>query len=438
MTALAHQAASGAAATGPVTPAAEAVWPNTTIAELTPLADYLGTVLRGLRPLPSLEIDLTQAYGNVLAEDITTSGPVPAFDHATIDGYAARSEDLLGCDRNRPARLNVIGDLSAASWRPVRLTPGTCFAVASGAALPAMADLVIPAGYTDQGIANVEIFLAPKKGYGIRRAGDEVSAGTVVATAGTYVTPAIVAILAATGLGTVAVRPSPRVVVVSTGDELVDIGRTSQPGQVVDINSHALTAAAAEAGAHGYRIGICDDDPEGLRALLDDQTLRADLIVTTGGTGTGPGDVVRRVLGRGPVTFTEVSVYPGSALGFGTIGGSEVPIVCLPGDTGSALIGFEVLARPVIQVLAGAEPVFRPSVRAHLLETIYSPTGLREFRPAYVSERRGGGYTVTPLNGGPYTLSGLAEANGLLVLGEKVMTATAGSTVDVLLLDRRR
>ncbi len=414
------------------------VWPSTVISDLTPLADYLGTVLRGLRPLPSLEIDLTQAYGNVLAEDVIAPSPLPAFDHAAIDGYAARSEDLLGCDRNRPARLNVIGDLSAASWRPVRLTPGTCFAIAAGAPLPALADVVIPVNFTDQGVASVEIFFAPKKGYGVRRAGDEVPLGAVLATAGTHVTPAIVAILAATGIGSVVVRPSPRVVVVATGDELVDIGRPSQPGQVVDVNSHALTAAAAEAGAHGFRIGICDDDPEGLRVLLDDQTLRADLIVTTGGTGTGPGDMVRRILARGPVNFTEVSVYPGSALGYGTIGGAEVPIVCLPGDPGAALIGFEVLARPVIQVLAGADPVFRPSVRAHLLETIYSPTGLREFRPAVVNERRGGGYTVTPLNGGPYTLSGMAEANGLIVLGEKVMTSTAGSTVDVLLLDRRR
>ena len=113
-------------------------------------------------------------------------------------------------------------------------------------------------------------------------------------------------------------------------------------------------------------------------------------------------------------------------------------MVCLPGDPGAALIGFEVLARPVIQLLAGAEPVFRPSVRAHLLETITSPAGLREFRPAHVAERRGGGYTVQPLRGGPFTLSGLAEANGLLVLGERVTTAAAGSTVDVLLLDRRR
>ncbi|HKE65080.1 MAG TPA: gephyrin-like molybdotransferase Glp [Micromonosporaceae bacterium] len=422
----------------PPSPATEVVWPSTSIAELTPLADYLGTVLRGLRPLPSLEIDLTQAYGNVLAEDVRAPSALPAFDHACVDGYAARSDDLAGCDRNKPAHLNVIGDLSASSWRPVRLTPGTCFAVAAGAALPAMADVVIPASYTDQGLAAVEIFLAPKRGYGIRRAGDELAAGALLASAGTIVTPSLVAVLAATGVGHVVVRPSPRVAVVATGHELVDTGRASQPGQVVDVNSHALTAAAAEAGAHGYRLGICDDDPDGLRALLDDQTLRADLIVTTGGSGTGPGDMVRRVLARGPVTFTDVSIYPSSSLGFGVIGGAEVPIVCLPGDPGAALIGFEVLARPVIQVLAGAEPVFRPSVRAHLLDTVYSPTGLREFRPGKVSERRGGGYTVSPLNGGPYTLSGMAEANGLLVLGEKVMTASAGSMVDVLLLDRRR
>jgi molybdopterin molybdotransferase len=153
--------------------------------------------------------------------------------------------------------------------------------------------------------------------------------------------------------------------------------------------------------------------------------------------------MLRRVLsrrdpGRGAVEFTDVALCPGSTLGFGTVGGEEVPVVCLPGEPGAALIGFEVLARPVIQVLAGAEPVFRTSVKAHLLETVSSPGGLREFRPAHVAERRGGGYTVQPLAGGPYTLSGLAEANGLLVLGEKVTTAAAGSTVDVLLLDRRR
>jgi molybdopterin molybdotransferase len=249
----------------------------------------------------------------------------------------------------------------------------------------------------------------------------------------------MVAVLAAVGIGHVVVRPSPRVVLLATGDELVEVGRTSQPGQLVDANSHALTAAAVEAGALAYRIGICDDDPEGLRGLLEDQTRRADLVVTTGGTGTGPGDMVRRILSRRDVSFTEVALYPCGSLGFGTIGGAQgVPVVCLPGDPGAALVGFEVLARPIIQVLAGADPIFRPSVRAHLLETVTSPAGLREFRPAQVAERRGGGYTVAPLSGGSRTLSGLAKANGLMVLGERVVTAAAGSTVDVLLLDRRK
>ncbi|SCF44122.1 molybdopterin molybdochelatase [Micromonospora purpureochromogenes] len=419
--------------------------------ELTPLADYLGSVLRRLRALPPLDLDLTQAYGNVLAEDVVAPHSFPAFDQAAVDGYAARWEDLVGYgpapsggSGGRTVRLNVVGDLGAASWRPVRLTPGSCFSVAAGAPLPVAADVVVPVEWTDQGMAAVEIFRTPKRGYGVRRAGEELPAGTLLARAGTYVSPALVAVLAATGIGHVVVRPSPRVVIVATGDELVDVGRGSQPGQVVDANSHALTAAAAEVGALAYRVGICDDDPEGLRGLLEDQTLRADLIITTGGTGTGPGDMVRRILSRreggraGPVTFTEVALYPGTALGFGTVGAEEVPVVCLPGEPGSALIGFEVLARPAINLLAGAEPVFRPSVRAHLLETITSPGGLREFRPAHVAERRGGGYTVQPLPGGPYTLSGLAEANGLMVLGERVTTAAAGSTVDVLLLDRRR
>src|SRR5690606_31006218 len=176
------------------------------------------------------------------------------------------------------------------------LTPGTCFSVAAGAPLPIGADLVVPADWTDQGMAAVEIHRVPKRGYGVRRAGEEIPAGTVLARAGSVVTPALLAVFAATGVAHVIVRPSPRVVASATGDELVDAGRVSQPGQVVDVTSHALSAAATEAGGYAYRVGICDDDPEGLRGLLEDQTSRADLIVTTGGTGTGPGDMVRRVL----------------------------------------------------------------------------------------------------------------------------------------------
>lgn len=411
--------------------------------ELTPLADFLAGVLKKLRPLPTVDMDLTLSYGNVLAEEVRAPTALPAFDHASIDGYAVRSEDIMGAAPHRPARLNVVGDLGASSWRPVRIAPGTCFSVAAGAPLPAAADTVVPPEWTDQGMASVEIREQTRRGYGLRRTGEEIKAGTAVGARGAYVTPALVAVLASTGVGHVVVRPTPRIAVVATGDELVDAGRASQPGQIVDANSHALAAAAVEAGAHAYRIGSCDDDPEALRTILDSQLGQSDLIVTTGGTNNGPGDMVRRILGRdGSVRFTTLSLYPCGLVGYGLVSTGRnsdvVPVVCLPGDPGAALIGFEVLVRPIIQKLAGADPVFRPSVRAHLLETVTSPLGLREFRPCHVSERRGGGYTAQPLSGGPYTLSGMAVANGLIVLGERVGNAAAGSTVDVLMLDRRR
>ncbi|HEX6870633.1 MAG TPA: gephyrin-like molybdotransferase Glp, partial [Micromonosporaceae bacterium] len=324
-------------------------------------------------------------------------------------------------------------------------------AVAAGAPLPPGADVVVPPAWTDQDTAAVEIRWRPRRGHGVRRAGDEIKAGASLTAPGTPLTPAMIAVLAATGVTRVAVRPQPRVALIATGDELVEPGVASQPGHLVDVNSHALAAAAVEAGASPYRAGICADNQDALRTLVAEQAGKADLIVTSGGSGTGPGDLVRRALGAdGGVRFTEVSLFPCSVVGFGLLPGcppaeprtgggrtARVPVLCLPGDPGSALIGFEVLGRPMIQKLAGAEP-FRRSARAHLLDTLLSPLGRREFRPAQVAERRGGGYTARPLSGGPYTLSGMALANGLIVLGERVGRAPAGSTVDVLLLDRRR
>ncbi|WP_415647002.1 gephyrin-like molybdotransferase Glp [Stackebrandtia soli] len=403
------------------------------------LAEFLSASLARVRPLPPIDLDLTQACGCILAANVTAPGPLPAFDHATVDGYAVRFEDVVAATPQRPVALKVLGDVSAASWRPVRLVADTCFAVAAGAALPVGTDAVVPLGWTDGGMAAVQVAQAPKRGHGLRRAGSELETGAILAHNGQHVTPQLVALMAAAGVGDIVVRPTPRVVVIATGDELMDTGRVSQPGQLVDVNSHALTAAASEAGAHAYRVGICDDEPEALRTVLDDQILRADLVITTGGTGTGPGDMVRRTFGRDKtVQFSPVAVYPPSTMGFGTVGPEEVPIACLPGDPGAAMIAYEVLARPIILRLAGAEPVFRPSVKANLMETVTSPSNFREFRPVHVAERRGGGYTVAPLPGGPYTLSGLAEATGLMVLGEKVTTAPAGATVDVLLFDRHR
>jgi molybdopterin molybdotransferase len=399
------------------------------------LAEYLTGVLSAITPLRPLDLALHDAHGGVLAAGVTSAAPLPPFDTAAVDGYAVRADDVAGATPEAPIRLSVVGDVSAASWRPSRVSPGACFSVAAGAPLPAGADAVVPVGWTDAGMVAIEVSHVPNRGAFVRRAGEDLGAGDVIAPAGAYVGSALVGLLAACGVDHVVVRPRPRVVVVSTGDELVDTGRIGTPGQVVDANSHALAAAANEAGAQAYRVGITPDDPDALRGLLDDQLIRADLVVTTGGTGTGPGDMVRRTLGREGVHFTDLSVYPTDVLGFGRVGVDATPVVCLPGDPASAIIGFEVLARPVIQRLAGSEPVYRPSVKANLVDAVRSPHGLREFRPALVAERRGGGYTVEALAPG---IAGLADANGLVVLGERVVAAPAGTTVDVLLFDRRR
>jgi molybdopterin molybdotransferase len=402
------------------------------------VADYLTGVLASISPLRPLLMGILDARGGVLAEDVVTGYPLPPCDTAAIDGYALRATDLVGATQERPVKLAVLGELRAASWQPSGVAPGTCYAVAAGSALPTGADAVVPADWTDQGLANVAVYRAPNRESYVRRAGSEMAAGAPVASAGALVTPGLVGLLAAAGIDHVVMRPRPRVAVFSTGDELVEIGGSTGPGHVVDANSYALAAAAAEAGAQTLRVGIIADDAEPLRDRLEDHAMRADLLVISGGTGDGTDDTVRRLGWDGAVDFVELPLYPSTVLGYGRLGGDHTPVICLPGEPGAALIGFEVLARPVLQRLAGVEPVFRPSVKANLMAPVCSPHGLREFRPAHVAERRGGGYNVQPLPGGPQLLAGLAEANALLVLGEKVTNAPSGTTVDVLLFDRSR
>jgi molybdopterin molybdotransferase len=395
------------------------------------LAEYLTRVLPQVSPLRPMELDLPAASGGVLADDVRTEGPLPAYDHAAVDGYALRAADL-GVD----VRLSVVGEATASSWRPSGIAGGSCLAVAAGARLPAGADTIVPLGWTDRGRVTVTVHRVPAPGANVRVAGEQYRPGSVVARAGTRLSPPLVGLIASCGLDQVPVRPQPRVAVVATGDELVSTGRNGGAGTVVDADSYALAAAAREAGAHPHRVGVIADDAEAVRAVLEDHATRTDMIVTTGGTGGGPGDALRGCLAYQGVEFAHISVHPTPVLGFGVVGG--VPVVCLPGDPGAALVGFEVLARPVLRRLAGADPVFRPSVRASLAERVDSPMGLREFRPAKVSERRGGGYTVAALPDGAALLGSLVAANALLVLGEKVGNAPIGSTVDVLMFDRQR
>jgi molybdopterin molybdotransferase len=396
--------------------------------------EHLAEVLRVVKPLAPLEMGLLDAHGCVLDEDVVAPAPLPGFDNSSMDGYAVRTADLATV----PVVLPVVGDVAAGPASPLRVQPGLCVRIMTGASMPAGADAVVPVEWTDGGVANVRIDRRPDVGAFVRRAGEDVAAGELVLARGATLGAAQVGLAAAVGRSRLVVRPRPRVVVVSTGSELVEPGGALGPGQIADSNSVALTAAAVEAGALGYRVGIVPDDPRQLLGTLEDQLVRADVLVTSGGVSVGAYDVVKEVLSRlGTVSFDKVAMSPGMPQGFGTIGPDSTPVFGLPGNPVSAMVSFEVFVRPALRRMIGAEPLERPRVRARTEEDLTSPPGRRSYLRMKV-ERRFGGYVAFPVSGpGSHLLAGMARANALAVLDEDTEHVPAGGEISVMLLERR-
>lgn len=396
--------------------------------------EHLAEVLSVVQPLAPLELSLLDAHGCILAEDVVAKGPVPSFDNASMDGYAVRVADLATV----PVTLPVTGDVAAGPASPLRVQPGLCVRIMTGAVLPAGADAVVPVEWTDGGVAQVRIDRRPDAGAYVRRAGEDVVAGEVVLTDGSHLGSAQVGLAAAVGRSRLLVRPRPRVVVVSTGSELVEPGAPLAAGQIPDSNSIALTAAAVEAGAIAYRVGIVPDDPRRLLATLEDQLVRADVLITSGGVSVGAYDVVKEVLSRiGTVGFHKVAMQPGMPQGFGTIGPESTPVFGLPGNPVSALVSFEAFVRPALRRMLGAQVIERPRVSARTTAELRSPIGKRSFLRVWV-EVRDGARVVSPVSGpGSHLIAGMARANALAVVPEDVERVADGSPVEVMLLERR-
>jgi molybdopterin molybdotransferase len=396
--------------------------------------EHLAEVLSIVRPLQPLEVGLLDAHGCILAEDIVATAPLPGFDNSSMDGYAVRAADL----DTIPAVLPVMGDVAAGIASALRVQPGLCVRIMTGAFLPPGADAVVPVEWTDGGVSQVRIDRRPDVGAHIRRIGEDVAAGEVVLTAGTLMGSAQIGLAAALGRSRLFVRPRPRVVVVSTGSELVEPGQPLLPGQIPDSNSLALTTACIEAGALAYRVGIVPDDPRLLLDALEDQLVRADLLVTSGGVSVGAYDVVKEVLSKlGTVGFHKVAMQPGMPQGFGVIGPDRTPVFGLPGNPVSALVSFEAFVRPALRRMLGAEPVNRPMVSAVTSSDLVSPLNKRSFLRVWL-EVKDGRYVVGPVSGvGSHLIAGMARANALAIVPEGVDHVAAGSPVQVMMLERR-
>jgi molybdopterin molybdotransferase len=399
---------------------------------------HLADILAAVSPLGGLDLTLADAHGCVLVEDVHSSFPLPPFDNSAMDGYAVRAEDTRTASDVNPVVLPVVGDVAAGSTSPYTVQPGLCVRIMTGAPLPPGADAIVPLEDTDGGIAQVAIRRATHTGACVRRAGEDAAVGTEVLAAGTHLGATQLGLLAAVGRDRVTVRPRPRVVVLSTGSELVEPGQPLTRGQIPDANSALLTAAALEAGAIAYRVGIVPDEPSVLSDTLEDQLIRADVIVTSGGVSVGAYDVVKEVLNRvGTVRFDRVAMQPGMPQGFGTIGPDKTPFFGLPGNPVSAYVSFEVFVRPALRRMLGVEPIARPIVRARVTESLRSPAGRRSYLRAWLSVEQGA-YTVRPIGGpGSHLIASLAASNALIVVPDDATEVEAGAAVSVLMLERR-
>jgi molybdopterin molybdotransferase len=402
--------------------------------------DHLKEALDAVEPLAAFDMLLLEAHDTLLAKDVVATRDLPRFDNSAMDGYAVRAADIAGASYERPITLPVVGDIAAGSRLTMSIRPGYTARIMTGAPLPAGSDAVVPQEWTDHGIASVQIRQAPKVGQHVRCRGEDVESGTTVLHAGIRLTARQIGLLAALGHDRVLARPRPRVVVLSTGSELVEPGAAVGPAQITDSNSFLLTGAAREAGAVAYRVGLVPDDPRVLMDAIEDQLIRADLIVTSGGVSVGAYDVVKEVLAKlGTVRFTKVAMQPGMPQGFGVIGPDETPIFTLPGNPVSCYVSFEVFVRPVIRKLAGQDPVGLPIVTATCTEKFSSPEGKRQYARARLTQADDGSYQAQPLGGGTgsHRIGDLSDATGLIVVPEPAKTVPAGSTVDVMVLERR-
>lgn len=423
--------------------------------------EHLADILATVRPLDATDLRLLDTLGCVLVEDVVVAVSLPPFDNSSMDGYAVRTADLVGATDEFPAVLTVVGEVAAGSGVLPQVGPGEAARIMTGAPLPPGAEAVVPVEWTDGGAGGgavtsmrpaseapdgasgeVRVYRPAEPRAHVRAAGSDVHAGDLALEAGTVIGAPQIALLAAIGRGTVKVRPRPRVVVISTGSELVQPGEDLGDGQIFDSNSFALTAAVREAGAIAYRVGAVSDDADSLRATVEDQLVRADLVITTGGVSVGAYDVVKEALssvgdedepGSG-IDFRKLAMQPGKPQGFGSIGPEHTPLLALPGNPVSSYVSFELFVRPAIRALMGREDVNRPTVRARLEsdKPLSSPAGRRQFMRGVYDARSA---SVRPVGGaGSHLIAALAHADSLIVVPEETTSVEPGTELDVVLL----
>lgn len=399
---------------------------------LLPVEDVRERVLAKIEPLPPLELPLTDASGCVVAADVLSEVDLPEFASSAMDGYAVRAADLRDAAPDDPIELKVVGRALIGQRPEATVGIGEAVQIATGAPIPAGADAIIPIEDIEGGGDRVRTFGPVAEGRHVRPRGEDVKQGDVLVPKGKRLGAPELGLLANAGVPHPLVHPRPRVIVLSTGDELIPPTESPTFGQVRDSNAYTLFGALREVGAIPVLAGIVKDDPESLKDTVFSYEIQADAFVSSGGVSVGDRDVVKAAFfGRGDVEFYRVAMQPGMPQGFGLVEGK--PFFGLPGNPVSVFVSFEMFVRPAILKMMGRVHLVRPEVAATLSEDVAGPKGKTQF--ARVEVVRGpDGWTATPTGGrGSNLISTVARANGLAVIPVGTDVVPAGSRVKVLL-----
>lgn len=399
--------------------------------------EALERMMAGVSRIGTESVAINELAGRVLAEAVTSPLDLPPWDNSAMDGFAVRAADIEHASKAAPARLRLTESVPAGAFATKSLSAGEAIKIMTGAAVPAGADSVVRLEHTEEAGGDVVVYSGTDAHRNIRPRGEDVRKDEVVLDTGRLLRAGEIGLLASIGRASVRVALQPRVAVLSTGDELIDIDgfdRVLAGERIVNSNSYALGAAIASVGGTTLQLGIARDDRESLRACIR-RGLEADVLVTSAGASVGEHDLVKDVLEElgAHTDFWRVRMRPGSPFSFSVVNG--VPVFGLPGNPVSAIVTFEVLVKPVLRFMQGHTRVAPAMMTATLAHGIESKAGLTQFLRVLLEEKDG--RLIARLTGpqGSGMLSSIARADGLMVVPEDVDALAEGDLVKIIRLD---
>jgi molybdopterin molybdotransferase len=397
--------------------------------------EALERILGVFHPLEPEPVPILEALGRVLAEDVYADADIPPYANSSMDGYAVLAADTAGASRQSPSRLHVVADLAAGYVAEVAVTPGTAMRIMTGAPIPPGADAVVRVEDTAAQGEWVQILTQVPVGQYIRPAGEDVRQGELVLQRGTTVRPQEVGMLAALGHEEVQVFRRPRVAILATGDEVVEIGAPLAPGKIRDANSYSNAAQVVKHGGLPIMLGIARDRVEELTERIRAGLAQGvDLFLTSGGVSVGDFDLVKDVLAaQGEISFWRVRMKPGKPLAFGRIGG--VPVLGLPGNPVSVMVSFETFVRPALLKMQGVTDWERPTAEAVLMDAVKRKDSRRHYLRVRVEEHEGEYRAYLTGGQGSGILSSMVRANALAIIPEDWTHAPVGARVQVITLE---